>query len=97
MYYTIEYFGKDEITIRTITNSHFQEIMDDLPYYNDKNIFHEEDGIKIMDNKKTTLFYRAKEKRDIMVMNILASDSDYNEQIFVVPHPANDIYSPISC
>lgn len=97
MYYIIEFFGKEEMTLKTITESHFHEIVDDLPYYENSTSFYQEDSLTIKDKTKITIFYKDKEKRDMMVMKLLGCDNHLYEERFVIPHPANDIFSPIIC
>lgn len=97
MYYAIELFRNNDISITSISDSHLQEILDDLPYYHDRIAIYRKDGITIRDNTKITSYYNDRTKRNNMVMNIIESDCHFNENDFLVPYPANDMFNDIIC
>ncbi len=97
MYYAIELFKNNDISIINISDSHLQEIIEDLCYYQGRIAIYRKDGITIRDNTKITSYYNNRNKRNEIVMNLLESDNNFNENDFSIPYPANDIYDDIIC
>jgi len=77
MYYAVEVYPKHEITIRNITDSEYDSIIEDSYEAPNRFITYRADGSTIKHGSQVTSYYNEKKKRDDFVCSILEAD-DYN-------------------
>jgi len=76
MYYSVEYYPKRDIIIRdNITNSEYEDILDQSHYDYPREITYRPDGSQITTGKVVTLFYNNREKRNQFVYSLLESEN----------------------
>lgn len=83
MYYAIELYEKEDITIKNIKNSHLEEIVEDVEAYKDRTLSRHNDCIKITDGKTVTVYFKDEEKRNKTVSNLLnCGEYLYDRNVF---------------
>ena len=94
MYYAIELYEKQDITIKNVKNSYLHEIMEDLPLYKNKKVFTGDNCITVIDGKQLTAYYKCEEKRNNMVANML--NFRYKKAIDYLNSPIGDMVDSIN-
>jgi hypothetical protein len=71
MYYAIELYEKQDMTIRDVERQHFKDILEDTVLDTSKKIFVHKEFLAVQCGKMMTAYYCNEEKRNNMVSEIL--------------------------
>lgn len=91
MYYAIELFNNHDITVRDVSDSYVDEMIEELPFYKDKTMFSTPDGIVVTNYKVSSFYLKDKNKRRKLLNNLLESEDCYtNTNFFLNAVSANE-------
>ncbi len=87
MYYAIELYEKEDITLKSIKNSQLEEMVEDIEAFKrNRSVTRNDNVVVIKDDKMIAAYYKNEDKRNNMVFLLLNSGCDiynYDKQSFI--------------
>ncbi len=84
MYYAIELFNKHDIIVKDVSDRLMEEILEELSLYKDRLKFNTPDGVMVTNHKISTYYLKDKEKRKVILSNLLSSEDCFDNDNFVM-------------